>query len=80
MACTLELVRAARRDPGVEKALQREYRFTWRSQTDGDLLEGIRAAVIDKDRAPVWRDTFDSLRPDDVAAMLAPLGPHDLTL
>ena len=52
MACTLELVRAARRDPGIEKALRREYRFTWRSASDGDLLEGIRAAVIDKDRDP----------------------------
>ncbi len=80
MACTLELVRAARRDPGIEKALRREYRFTWRSQADGDLLEGIRAAVIDKDRQPVWRDTQDSLRGEDVAAMLAPLGAHDLDL
>ena len=80
MACTLELVRAARRDPGIEKALMREHRFTWRAQSDGDLLEGIRAAVIDKDRSPVWRDTMDSLRPDDVAAMLAPLGADDLAL
>ena len=31
MACTLELVRAARRDPGVAKALAREYRFTSRA-------------------------------------------------
>ncbi len=80
MACTLELVRAARRDPGIEKALRREMRFTWRSASDGDLLEGIRAAVIDKDRNPVWRDTLDSLRPEDVAAMLAPLGGDDLDL
>ena len=74
MACTLELVRAARRDPGVEKALAREYRFTARAASDGELLEGIRAAVIDKDRNPVWRDDMDSLRPEEVAAMLAPLG------
>ena len=33
MACTLELVRAARRDPGIEKALAREYRFTWRGRS-----------------------------------------------
>jgi enoyl-CoA hydratase len=78
MACTLELVRAARRDSGIEKALRREHRFTWRAQADGDLLEGIRAAVIDKDRKPVWRDGMDSLRPEDVAAMLAPLGADDL--
>ena len=79
MACTLELVRAARRDPGIEAALRREYRFTWRSQADGDLLEGIRAAVIDKDRNPVWRDGLDGVRSDQVAAMLAPLGPTSST-
>ena len=73
MACTLALVRAARRDPGIEKALRREYRFSWRSQEDGDLLEGIRAAVIDKDRTPTWRHDVDGPRPDEVAAMLAPL-------
>jgi enoyl-CoA hydratase/carnithine racemase len=80
MACTLELVRAARRDPGIEKALAREYRFTYRAQADSDLLEGIRAAVIDKDRAPIWRDSTDSLRPEDVAAMLAPLCEDELRL
>ena len=73
MACALALVRAARRDPGIEKALRREFRFTWRSQEDGDLLEGIRAAVIDKDRTPTWRHDVDGPRPDEVAAMLAPL-------
>lgn len=73
MACTLALVRAARRDPGVEKALVREYRFTARACSDGEFLEGVRAAVIDKDRTPRWRDDMDSLRPEEVATMLAPL-------
>jgi enoyl-CoA hydratase len=80
IACTLALVRAARRDPGIEAALRREYRFTWRSQTDGDFLEGIRAAVIDKDRNPVWRDGLDGVHADQVAAMLAPLGADELDL
>ncbi len=73
MACTLELVRAARREPGVAKALVREYRFTARACSDGEFLEGVRAAVIDKDRTPRWRDDMDSLRPEEVARMLAPL-------
>jgi enoyl-CoA hydratase/carnithine racemase len=80
MACTLALVRAARRDPGIEKALAREFRFTWRSISDGDLLEGIRAAVIDRDRAPVWRDAMDGVTPAQVEAMLAPLGRDELVL
>jgi enoyl-CoA hydratase/carnithine racemase len=78
MACTLELVRAARAEPGIEAALAREYRFTARSMTDGDLLEGIRAQVIDKDRNPQWRDGIDDVRPAQVAAMLAPLGEAEL--
>ena len=73
MACTLALIRAARRDPGVVKALVREYRFTARACSDGELLEGVRAAVIDKDRNPRWRDDMDSLRPEEVAKMLSPL-------
>ena len=47
--------------------------------SNGDLLEGIRAAVIDEDRTPVWRDDTDSLRPEEVAAMLA-LGEGELRL
>ena len=80
MACTLELVRAARRDPGIEAALRREYRFTWRSQTDGDLLEGIRAAVIDKDRNRSGATGSTACVPSEVAAMLAPLGADELDL
>jgi enoyl-CoA hydratase/carnithine racemase len=78
MACTLELVRAARREPGLAKALIREYRFTARAASDGELLEGVRAAVIDKDRAPRWRDDIDSLRRSEVIAMLAPLDGEEL--
>ena len=36
--------------------------------------------MIDKDRNPVWRDDLDSLRPEEVAAMLAPLGAAELAL
>lgn len=79
MACTLRLVRDARAEPGIEAALTREYRFTYRAASDGELLEGIRAAIIDKDRAPVWRDTMDSLRSTEVEAMLAPLGDAELS-
>ncbi len=78
MAATLALVRAARAEPGIEKALTREFRFTARSLADGDFLEGIRAQIIDKDRNPQWRDGIDDVRPAQVAAMLAPLGADEL--
>jgi 3-hydroxyisobutyrate dehydrogenase/enoyl-CoA hydratase len=80
MAATLRLVRAARAEPGVAAALVREYRFTRRAHTEGELLEGIRAAVIDKDRSPRWRHGIDDLPEGAVAAMLAPLGAAELAL
>jgi enoyl-CoA hydratase len=80
MACTLALVRAARAEPGVAAALMREHRFTHRSHTEGELLEGIRAAVIDKDRSPRWRHGIADLPQAEVDAMLAPLGARELTL
>lgn len=79
MECTLRLVRAARAEPGVAEALMREHRFTRRALTEGELLEGIRAAVIDKNRRPKWRHAPDAVPEAAVAAMLAPLGAYELT-
>lgn len=80
VASTLAIVRAVRRDPSIETALRHEYRFTFRSQEFGDLQEGIRAAVIDKDRAPQWPVArLEDLPAARVAAMLAPLGDAELT-
>jgi enoyl-CoA hydratase len=53
--CTVELVRRARESDDIRAALQQEYRFTSRSASEGDFVEGIRAAIIDKDRNPRWR-------------------------
>ena len=73
-------MRAARAEPTIEAALRNEYRFTYRSIDEGELLEGIRAAVIDKDRAPKWSPArIEDLPRERVAAMLAPLGEHELT-
>nr|WP_280891224.1 enoyl-CoA hydratase/isomerase family protein [Jiella mangrovi] len=80
VAVTLELVRAARADPAIETSLAREYRYTYRAQTQGDILEGTRAAVIDKDRAPRWPvQRIEDLPRQKVEAMLAPLGKDELT-
>lgn len=49
-----ELVREARSAPGIEAALEREYRFVSRVMEHGDFLEGVRAALIDRDRQPKW--------------------------
>jgi len=63
---TLAAIRVGR-DGDLEQALRNEYRFVSISTMDeGEFLEGIRAAVIDKDRKPVWK--YQTL--DDVPAAL----------
>ena len=56
MGCTLEILRRLRA-PGadVARALHLEYRFTYRAIETGEFLEGIRAAIIDRDRTPHWQ-------------------------
>jgi enoyl-CoA hydratase len=79
LACTLEMLRRLGPSPDIRAALQQEYRFTWRAMEHGDFLEGIRAAIIDKDRKPKWRHDGPP-PPEAVAAMLAPLGANELEL
>ncbi len=81
MACTLEIL-SRLRAPGttIRDALDLEYRFTWRAMEQGDFLEGIRAAIIDKDRKPVWKHDIDTLPATAVSEMLAPLGKDALSL
>jgi enoyl-CoA hydratase len=74
-ACTVELIHRARLRGTIEAALEQEYRFTFRAIADSDLLEGIRAAIIDKDKSPKWRHaSLDAVTATEVARMLLPLG------
>jgi enoyl-CoA hydratase/carnithine racemase len=76
MSVALEIIRRVRSRPTIENALEQEYRFTHRAIAHSDFIEGIRAAIIDKDRAPKWR----ALRSADVVRMTMPLGPDTLDL
>ncbi len=79
--CTLQLVRRVRGPDTIEHALGMEYRFTYRSASEGDFVEGIRAAIIDKDRNPRWNPaTLDDMTPMKTAKMLMPLGAEALKL
>lgn len=81
VACTVELVHRARLRDTIENALEQEYRFTFRAMEKGDFLEGIRAAIIDKDKTPIWRHAaLDAVPPTEVAGMLLPLGAQALKL
>jgi enoyl-CoA hydratase/carnithine racemase len=81
MACTLAIL-ALLQAPGttIRDALDLEYRVTWRAMEQGDFLEGIRAAIIDKDRKPVWKHAIDHLPETAVSQMLTPLGKDALSL
>ncbi|WP_067202010.1 enoyl-CoA hydratase/isomerase family protein [Microbacterium sp. XT11] len=66
LAVTLDAVREAREMSGLRAALEGEYRrVLWFVHRHPDLVEGIRAQVVDKDRSPRWDPpTIDDLAPD----------------
>ncbi|CUH40815.1 putative enoyl-CoA hydratase echA8 [Jannaschia seosinensis] len=77
MACTVEILHRLGDDPTIEEALGQEACFTFRSLEQGDFVEGIRAQIIDKDRAPKWKHARpEDVTPDEVSAMLQPLGEY----
>lgn len=78
MAAAVELIHRARSYDTIAPALSQEYRFVHRIVAQGDFREGIRAAIIDKDKAPKWtHSTIDGPSSDEVQAMLEPLGDDE---
>ncbi|CPT92019.1 Probable enoyl-CoA hydratase [Mycobacteroides abscessus] len=54
LSVTLAAVRRARELPSLEAVLTQEYRVSSQSVRSHDLIEGIRAQLVDKDRNPQW--------------------------
>ena len=80
VACTREMLARLGPDATIHDALAQEYRFTHRAMEQADFLEGIRAAIIDKDRNPRWRHGHVAdVTEAEVAALLAPLGAEEWT-
>ncbi|MGV9690435.1 enoyl-CoA hydratase/isomerase family protein [Streptomyces sp. NPDC003444] len=78
---TLASVRRARRLGPLERVLEQEYRVSCAALSSPDLVEGIRAQVIDKDRAPRWSPaTLAGVGAADVDRFFAPLGDRELRL
>ncbi|MFJ1512934.1 enoyl-CoA hydratase/isomerase family protein [Cellulosimicrobium funkei] len=69
----LAAVRSARGLPDLRAALAQEYGLVcWFVDTQPDLVEGIRAQVVDKDRDPSWRPaTLEEVDPALGAEALA---------
>jgi enoyl-CoA hydratase len=79
LSVTLESVRRAAKLDTLEDVLTQEYRVSCGSLRSHDLIEGIRAQLVDKDRNPKWDPaTLAEVSAADVEAYFAPADP-DLT-
>lgn len=75
----LALLRRARGLDSLEAALVQEYRVCCGALAGPDLVEGIRAQVVDKDRDPHWRPaTLAGVSDAAVAALFEPPTGGDL--
>ncbi|WBO68450.1 enoyl-CoA hydratase/isomerase family protein [Streptomyces camelliae] len=78
---TLAAMRRARRLGSLERVLDQEYRVSCAALGTPDLVEGIRAQVIDKDRSPRWSPaSLAEVTDTDVDRFFAPLGARELGL
>jgi enoyl-CoA hydratase len=80
LKATLAAVHLARTLPSLEAALDMEFRLVTRLFENGEFIEGVRALLVDKDKAPKWRlATLDAVTIAHVSEMLSPL-PQGLEL
>lgn len=76
-AVTLEAVRRAARLQTLEDVLTQEYRTSCAALRSHDLVEGIRAMVIDKDRNPQWSPaSLAAVSRSDVEAFFDAVDPE----
>ncbi len=73
MTYTLEMLSRLTPTSKIEDALDLEYRFTSRAQEFGSFQEGIRAAIIDKDRKPKWKFKIDEVPKEIIAEFFKPV-------
>lgn len=74
VSVALEAVRRAAKMATLEDVLVQDYRVSCASARSHDLVEGIRAQIIDKDRNPKWSPaTLAEITAADVEAYFAPV-------
>ena len=79
LSVTLEAVRRAAKMDTLEDVLTQDYRVSCASLRSHDLVEGIRAQLVDKDRNPKWSPaSLAAVSAADVDAYFAPV-EDDLT-
>jgi enoyl-CoA hydratase len=79
MVVTLKLLRLARTARSLEECLVREYRAALEVFASDDFREGVRAAVIDKDRNPKWSPPrIEDVTPAMVTPYFTEIGANEL--
>jgi enoyl-CoA hydratase/carnithine racemase len=69
------------KDLDLRATLMQDYRLACRLMQDRDFYEGVRAALIDRDRTPKWRPaSLEEVGEAMVEARFAPLGAEELPL
>lgn len=72
---------AAGQELSMDDCMRMEFRILNRMLHGHDFYEGIRAALVDKDRQPKWRPaSLDAVSAADVDAYFASLGDRELQL
>jgi enoyl-CoA hydratase len=76
---TLRNLRSATSFKRVEESFAQDYRIALACIAGHDFIEGIRAAIVDKDRKPVWRpDRLEAVTPDIVERHFKSVGALEL--
>jgi enoyl-CoA hydratase len=76
---TLRNLRDAMAFERVEESFQQDYRIALACVAEHDFIEGIRAAIVDKDRNPVWRpDRLEAVTPEIVERHFKSVGALEL--
>lgn len=76
---TLELLRRARGSKSLKECLIREYNSALTVFTSAEFVEGVRAAIIDKDRSPKWSPSrLEDVTPDIVEKYFTPNAKYKL--
>ncbi|MEV6206352.1 enoyl-CoA hydratase/isomerase family protein [Kitasatospora sp. NPDC051914] len=75
LKATLAALRRARGHRSLGETLEQEYLVSCAALDSHDLVEGIRARVVDKDRNPQWKPAaLADVTEEDVARYFAPAG------
>lgn len=71
---TLRLLRLARNNATLEECLERELRAASHVLLGHDFYEGVRAAIVDKDRNPQWKpNSLEQVSNRDIESYFAPV-------